>query len=87
MVEWLFLAMPWGCLRFAIVVFPDHTHLLFYMAVVKNFYPTRKFKINSYLRCNTESVHEFGKVEKLGLATSEHEELRTTAIALLGHAN
>ena len=28
-VEWLFLAAPWGCLRFVIVVFPDHTHLLF----------------------------------------------------------
>ena len=28
-VEWLFLAMPWGCLRFVIVIFPDHTHLLF----------------------------------------------------------
>ena len=25
----LFLAVPLGCLRFAIVVFPDHTHLLF----------------------------------------------------------
>ena len=23
------LAVPWGCLRFVIVVFPDHTHLLF----------------------------------------------------------
>ena len=29
MAEWLFLAVPWGCLRFVIVVFPDHTHLLF----------------------------------------------------------
>ena len=29
MVEWLFLAVPWGCLRFVVVVFPDHTHLLF----------------------------------------------------------
>ena len=29
MVEWLFLGVPWGCLRFVIVVFPDHTHLLF----------------------------------------------------------
>ena len=29
MVEQLFFAMPWGCLRFVIVVFPDHTHLLF----------------------------------------------------------
>ena len=25
MVERLFLAVPWGCLRFVIVVFPDHT--------------------------------------------------------------
>ena len=29
MVAWLFLAVPWGCLRFVIVVFPDHSHLLF----------------------------------------------------------
>ena len=28
MAEWLFLAVPWGCLRFVIVVFADHTHLL-----------------------------------------------------------
>ena len=29
MVELLSLAVPRGCLRFGIVVFPDHTHLLF----------------------------------------------------------
>ena len=29
MVEWVFIAVPWGCLRFVIVVFPDHTHLQF----------------------------------------------------------
>ena len=29
MVEWLFLAVPWSCLRFVIVVFPDHAQLLF----------------------------------------------------------
>ena len=29
MVEWLFLAVPWDCLRFVIVVCPDHTHLQF----------------------------------------------------------
>ena len=28
-VGWLFLATPWGCLQFVIVVFPDHTRLLF----------------------------------------------------------
>ena len=34
MVEWLFLAVPWGCLRFLIVVFPDHTHLLFLISML-----------------------------------------------------
>ena len=29
MVVWLFLVVPWVCLRFVNVVFPDHTHLLF----------------------------------------------------------
>ena len=29
MFERLFLAVPRGCLQFVIVVFPDHTHLLF----------------------------------------------------------
>ena len=29
MIERLFLAVPWGCLRFVIVVVPDYTHLLF----------------------------------------------------------
>ena len=28
-VVWLFLTIPPVCLRFVIVVFPDHTHLLF----------------------------------------------------------
>ena len=30
-VVWLFLAVPWVCLRFMLVVFPDHTHLLFFI--------------------------------------------------------
>ena len=33
MVEQLFLAVPRGCLQFVIVVFPDHTHLLFFTIV------------------------------------------------------
>ena len=36
MVEWLFLALPLGCLRFVIVVFPDHTHLLFLTIFYRN---------------------------------------------------
>ena len=31
-VEWLFLAMPWVGLQFVIVVFPNHTHLLFFIS-------------------------------------------------------
>ena len=31
MVEWLFLVVPLGCLQFVIVVFPDHTHKLFFL--------------------------------------------------------
>ena len=34
MVERLFLAVPRGCLQFVIVVFPDHTHLLFSMLAI-----------------------------------------------------
>ena len=38
MVEQLFLAVPWGCLGFVIVVFPDHTHLLFLTKLYKCIY-------------------------------------------------
>ena len=34
MVERLFLTVPQGGLRFVIVVFPDHTHLLFLKKIV-----------------------------------------------------
>ena len=34
MVERLFLAVPRVCLQFVIVVFPDHTHLLFLVWVI-----------------------------------------------------
>ena len=32
MVEWLFLAVPWSFMWFVIVVFPDYTHLLFFIS-------------------------------------------------------
>ena len=34
MVERLFLTVPRGCLQFVIVVFPDHTYLLFLFKLV-----------------------------------------------------
>ena len=33
MVVWLFLAVPWVCLRFVIMAFPDHTQLLFLLCL------------------------------------------------------
>ena len=39
MVERLFLAVPQGCLRFVIVVFPDHTHFLFLNKIVEVMMP------------------------------------------------
>ena len=35
-VVWLFLAVPWVCLQFVIVVFPDHTHLLFLQELLRH---------------------------------------------------
>ena len=35
MVERLYLAVPRGCLQFVIVLFPDHTQLLFLVLVIK----------------------------------------------------
>ena len=42
MVERLFLAVPQGCLQFVIVVFPDHTHLLFLNVKMWMFSGTQK---------------------------------------------
>ena len=33
-VVWLFLMMPWVCLQFVIVAFPDHTPILFFSVIV-----------------------------------------------------
>ena len=45
MVERLFLAVQWGCLRFVIVVFPDYTHLLFFTVSITSY--TFSFKKNN----------------------------------------
>ena len=38
----LFLAVPQGCLQFVIVVFPDHTHLLFLFEIDQFHYVFKK---------------------------------------------
>ena len=49
-VVWLFLAVPWVCLQFVIVVFPDHTRLLFLIDI-----PSDKYLTPSTTR--TKSTH------------------------------
>ena len=51
-VEWLFLAVPRGCLQFVIVVFPHPTHLLFLtQQEVSNRHLTDR---ESYKKCYNE---------------------------------
>ena len=53
MVERLFLTVPRGCLRFVIVVFPDHTHLLFLLNQVRPRFLLRKPRV----RCTINRSH------------------------------
>ena len=48
MVEWLFLAVLWGCLRFVIVVFPDHTHYFCCMHGKQNNASVNTFRYASF---------------------------------------
>ena len=52
MVERLFLAVPWGCPQFVIVVFLDHTHLLF-------------FEVSNIARC-TSKTNELRDIDSIG---------------------
>ena len=51
MAECLFLALPWGCLQFVIVVNPDHTHLLFWITLVS------RLKAVLYYMLNKKQTH------------------------------
>ena len=53
MVEGLFLVVPGGCLQFVIVVFPDHTYLLFLTRDIcksMNFHPSSGIIVNILLK-------------------------------------
>ena len=43
-IVWLFLAVPWICLQFVIVIFSDHTHLLFYLLLSKVYVRSNVFR-------------------------------------------
>ena len=62
MVERLFLAVPRGCLRFMIVVFPDHTHLLCLWCILPIFFRqigTTILFITSIKPIYTTRLHSF----------------------------
>ena len=53
MVEWLFLGVPRGCLRFVIMVFPNHTH---YFCLDKHALDVREMPVTSIITC-TNMTH------------------------------
>ena len=66
MVERLFLAVPQGCLQFVIVVFPDHTHLLFFLS-----HPYHYHCQNAYIVDIRYSKY-FGKTDPLEIETTHN---------------
>ena len=66
MVERLFLAVPRGCLQFVIVVFPDHTHLLFLnndvARTLKRYAHQREATVSSN---DSLKLHPFSKWKRL----------------------
>ena len=58
-VERLFLAVPRGCLRFVIVVFPDHTHLIFFYILWKSELWCLS-RVGNYLRPSRNSIIKQG---------------------------
>ena len=91
MVERLFLAVPRGCLQFVIVVFPDHTHLLFLAKLwLVTFNPTKsesllisqKFNapIQPHIFMNNKQLTEVTSHKHLGLHKSKdctwHEQIK-----------
>ena len=57
----LFLAVPWGCLRFVIVVFPDHTHYFQYLVHFQQSY-TFKGALSWYGKLTWESAHAWNLI-------------------------
>ena len=57
-VVWLFLAVAWVCLQFVIVVFPDHTHLIFCIFVIEQFLITQMCSIK-FLRFKFSILYKY----------------------------
>ena len=57
----LFLAVPWVCLQFVIVVFPDHTHYFYY----RNVYRLEVKKVTDYRKVFRLKVIKITNCRKL----------------------
>ena len=80
----LFLAMPRGCLRFVIVVFPDHTHLLFfYIPATLNRFSFSKSKVDYFFWYINVSGLEPVSTSDEGLSRSRNY-LGTLLISITG---
>ena len=55
-VVWLFLAVQWVCLQFVIVVFPCHTHLLFFISWIKILVHIVRVNLESKCEFNVYSI-------------------------------
>ena len=67
MVEWLFLAVPWGCLRLVIVVFPDHTRFLLFGWRAKCYLLFSAFRRDRFRFANFANVVIKFKTSQIGL--------------------
>ena len=70
MVEWLFLAVPRGSLQFVIVVFPDHTHLLFFIPLLLSRKTMKTAGVKMDLQNDTANIPR--KEVTLNLSASGH---------------
>ena len=67
MVLWFFLAVQWVWLRLVVVVFPDHTHLLFFIPLQPMFNVCRAVDVLKPAFVSTYIVYIFGKIELLSI--------------------
>ena len=70
MVERLFLAVTWGCLQFVIVVFPDHTHLLFSNQTLVTI-------VGTIVRFEVRLIQTFHIINKLGQLWPFYQQLNS----------
>ena len=57
-IVWLFLAVPWVCLQFVIVIFSDRTHLLFLFLYVRDLLLRDKAHVQTQSNNHCQNMHQ-----------------------------